>query len=400
MHRFPIMFFNIGAEPFAPEQMEYLLAFENSAEDVKGETGVPGLRIDFNSGVRVQVDKGRWHVRISDFDTGMVGFEGDISEKTLVSAEKYYIHWVVEAWKDGEKVFGHVMDLGGQKITIFMPNCMLGDTVGMLPYIRLLKDYYRAEVSLSPPKQFFQVCREYLPDIPIIDEIPEDSYAAFFLAIFDKPPYLTPSDYRCWTPDLTARAILGLHENAPKLKYYPTEDRKIMEPYVCIGVQASGIMKGWHYPNGWNIIVAYLKELGYRVICIDGSNHYEEDGYKIDIPEGAEDFTGMRPLMERINLLAYADFFVGLPSGLSWLADACDIPVVVISGFSLPIAEFDTPYRVTNPFVCHGCYNDIRVNWKGGCPYHKGSDREYECSKKLAPQQVANAINRVIADRQ
>ncbi len=102
--------------------------------------------------------------------------------------------------------------------------------------------------------------------------------------------------------------------------------------------------------------------------------------------------------MERINLLAYADFFIGLGSGLSWLAHACGIPVVLISGFSLPIAEFDTPYRIYNQYVCHGCYNDLKVRWKDGCPYHLGTDREFECSKAITPLQVVQAIERLRAD--
>ena len=40
-------------------------------------------------------------------------------------------------------------------------------------------------------------------------------------------------------------------------------------PYVCIGVQASMTAKGWLYPHGWDIVVDYLKSLGYRVLCID-----------------------------------------------------------------------------------------------------------------------------------
>ena len=107
----------------------------------------------------------------------------------------------------------------------------------------------------------------------------------------------------------------------------------------------------------------------------------------------------MKPLMERINLLAYADFFIGLGSGLSWLADACGIPVVLISGFSLPMGEFETPYRVTNQLVCHGCYNDIRVNWKDICPYHRSTEREFECSKSVTPLQVVQTIERLREDK-
>ena len=65
------------------------------------------------------------------------------------------------------------------------------------------------------------------------------------------------------------------------------------------------------------------------------------------IPYGAEDFTGDRSLQERVDLISGAAFFVGLASGLSWLAWGAGVPVVMIVGFTAPGTEFHTPYRVT-----------------------------------------------------
>ena len=58
------------------------------------------------------------------------------------------------------------------------------------------------------------------------------------------------------------------------------------------------------------------------------------------IPNGAEDETGDQPLTERARWLKHADFFIGLSSGLSWLAWAAGTPVVIISGFTHPLNEF------------------------------------------------------------
>lgn len=399
MHKYPLFYFSIRKDAIEPEQIDRLLYFEKAAGDVKLETGVEGLKFDFNAGVRVEVPAGNWHVKISDFDTDMVGFDGDIAEQVLISLEKYYVHWFVEVWHDGEKVFEHLLDLHQQKICIFMAKSVMGDTISVLPYVVALQKEYNATVSLMPPDPFKELCQEYMPDIAVLEDMPEDCYAAFCLAVFDLPPYLIPDDSRHWPPFRSAQVILGLHEMAPDILYYPTAPRAIQEKYVCIAVQASGIMKRWLYPDAWDMVVEYLKSMGYRVLCIDGSDRVVEEGYEVVKPAGAEDFTGMRPLMERVNILAYAEFFIGLGSGLSWLAHACGIPVVLISGFSLPIGEFDTPYRVTNQLVCHGCYNDIRVNWKDGCPYHKGTEREYECAKSITPLQVLQAIDRLMEDR-
>ncbi len=398
MHKYPLFYFSIRKDSIMPDQIERLLLFEKAVGDVKQETGVAGLKFDFNAGARVEVPAGNWHIKVSDFDTGMVGFDGEISEQVLISLEKYYVHWYIEAWLDGEKVFEHLQDLNNQKLYIFMVNGVLGDTVSVLPYVKMLQDKYHADITLFPPDSFRDLCGEYLPGVTVQTEIPDDCYASYCLAVFDYPPYLIPDDSRQWPPFRSAQVILGLHEKAEDIHYYPTAPREIQEKYVCIAVQASGIMKRWLYPEGWDIVVEYLKSLGYRVLCIDAYVAEIERGYEVRKPDGAEDFTGRKPLMERINLLAYADFFIGLGSGLSWLAHACGIPVVLISGFSLPIAEFDTPYRIYNQYVCHGCYNDLKVRWKDGCPYHLGTDREFECSKAITPLQVVQAIERLMDD--
>ena len=39
---------------------------------VRGETGIDGVRLDFNNGVRVEIPDGPWHVTIGDYDSGMV----------------------------------------------------------------------------------------------------------------------------------------------------------------------------------------------------------------------------------------------------------------------------------------------------------------------------------------
>lgn len=120
----------------------------------------------------------------------------------------------------------------------------------------------------------------------------------------------------------------------------------------------------------------------------------------VEMPAGAEDFSGKYNLIDRVNQLAYADFFIGMPSGLSWLAWAADIPVVLISGISEPWCEFSSAYRVYNPLVCHGCYNDLRVNCLhiADCIHHHGTPQAYECSKNISARQVIAAIARLIAD--
>lgn len=398
MHNYPVVYFNLSKDDFQPEQIPFLLNYEKEIGCIKLDTDICGLHIDFNGGIRASIPAGNWHVIISDDDSGIIGYDSDISESVLISAEKYFIRWKIDVYKDSELVFSHVMDLSGEKVYFFLAGNVLGDTIAVLPYLREIRDCYKCEVYFKPSTPFIDICNNYFPDINLCNEIPDDCYAAYCLALFQKTPYLIPDDSRLMTVDAAMRLQFNLPKTAPKQVYGPTSGRRIMERYVCISVHGSGIMKRWLHPEGWNTVVKYLKELGYKVFCIDGEAKYSEEQYCISIPDGAEDCTGMLPLMERINLLSYADFFIGIPSGLSWLAYVCDIPVVLISGFSLPYTEFDTAYRVMNTLVCHGCYNSTQVNWKDKCPYHKGTDREYECTKMITPKMVIRVIERLMDD--
>ena len=87
--------------------------------------------------------------------------------------------------------------------------------------------------------------------------------------------------------------------------------------------------------------------------------------------------------------------FVGVGSGLSWLAWTVGCRTCVISGFSLPYSEMTDCIRVMPPVgVCTGCFNRARLDpndWRW-CPDHAGSPRQFECTRAITPAQVIDAI--------
>ena len=175
--------------------------------------------------------------------------------------------------------------------------------------------------------------------------------------------------------------------------------RPLTEPYVCIAVQSTTQCKYWNNPNGWREIVAFLNQAGYRVICIDQKPAHGTGLIWNHIPNGAEDETGDRPLLERARWLKHAEFLVGLSSGLSWLAWAVGTPVVMVSGCTHPTNEFETPYRVTNYHACNSCWNDVRVRFDHKdflwCPRHKGTPRQFECTRLITAEQVKAVIKTI-----
>jgi FkbM family methyltransferase len=191
----------------------------------------------------------------------------------------------------------------------------------------------------------------------------------------------------------TATDILGLdyEEVRPLLKLPDTPKKK----KVGIGFHSTAQSKYWNNKSGWQEVVDYLNNLGYE--CMIYSK--EGDGYMNNFyPKGVSIFKGGN-LQEVIDDLSSCELFIGLGSGLSWLAWACKLPVVLISGFSEKWAEttLDT-YRVINESVCHGCFNSDRLdagdwNW---CPKHKGTSRQFECTNEITSEMVISQIEKII----
>ena len=104
---------------------------------------------------------------------------------------------------------------------------------------------------------------------------------------------------------------------------------------------------------------------------------------------------GEQKIEELIDNINSCEFFIGLSSGLSWLAWASRIPVVLISGFtSEDLEPKDGVIRVMNSSVCNGCWSRHKFdpgdwNW---CPEHKGTTRQFECSKSITSEMVINSI--------
>ena len=158
--------------------------------------------------------------------------------------------------------------------------------------------------------------RDAYPEIRFVthQEVPEQKlaatmYTSYALGLFfdDAENVRQPTDFRHVGLDRTAGYILGVDpaEEAPHLGC-PDEGPPIAEPYVCIAVQSSTQSKYWNNPNGWHEVIRFLKDNGYRVICIDQKPVHGTGLVWNHIPHGAEDETGDRPLAERARWLCHA----------------------------------------------------------------------------------------------
>ncbi|ANB75615.1 autotransporter strand-loop-strand O-heptosyltransferase [Paraburkholderia phytofirmans OLGA172] len=368
-----------------------------------------GIRFDFNLGCRITLPDGKWRIRLRDLDTGNVLFETAIGAGAVSSAKKYYVRFGIEVWDqshgDGLRVVDHTYDAKSRPVLIQFPVGTLGDIIGWFPYAVKFQQQHGCRLTCAMSGVLIPLFEEAYPDIQFItpEEVkPEQYYATYNIGLFfdDASSEWQPCDFRQVGLHRTAGHILGVDaaEQAPLLAL-EDDSRPIPERYVCIAAQSTTQCKYWNHPTGWREIVEFLRARGYRVICIDQKPTHGHGIVWNHIPYGAEDQTGDQPLTERARWLKHADFFIGLSSGLSWLAWAAGTPVVLISGFSSAANEFSTPYRVINYHPCNSCWNDARVRFDHAdflwCPRHAGTPRQFECTRLITPEQVKSVLRRI-----
>lgn len=372
------------------------------------QVGARDIRFDFNDGCRLLLPAGAWHVRLRDLDSGNILYETDIGAGRINSSKRYYLRCRLEVWDTAhptEPVLQHDYQARGQNVLIQFPVGTLGDTLGWFPYAVRFQEQHGCRLSCAMAECLIPLFQDVYPNILFLThEQVEVSryYATYSMGLFfdDEACIHQPCDFRLVGLHRTAGYILGVDptEVAPRIAMQD-DRRPIAEPYVCIAVQSSSHTKHWSNPTGWHEVVAFLKDAGYRVVCIDQKPVHGTGLVWNHIPHGVEDQTGNRSLSERVRWLKHAEFFVGLSSGLSWLAWAVGIPVVLISGFTHPINEFQTPYRVINYHACNSCWNDVRVRFDHKdflwCPRHANTPRQLECTRLITADAVKDAIRRI-----
>jgi autotransporter strand-loop-strand O-heptosyltransferase len=369
------------------------------------QQGSQGIRFDFNDGCRIALPEGDWQVRLSDALTNNTLYETQIKAGVVASSKKYYVPFEIQIRSGDTEVLRHRFDCSDQNVLIQFPVGTLGDLIAWFPYAVKFGEQHLCRLTCAMGAPVIALFKQLYPSITFVtpDEIqPDDYYATYNIGLYfdDEQNVRQPSDFRLVGLHRTAGYILGVDpDETPPHIDLPDDTRPIPEKYVCIAAQSTTQCKYWNNPSGWRELVQFLKDHGYRVICVDQKATHGTGMVWNHIPYGAEDQTGDRPLAERARWLKHAEFFVGLSSGLSWLAWAVRTPVVMISGFTHPTNEFQTPYRVINYHTCNSCWNDVRVMFDHKdflwCPRHAGTPRQFECTRLITTAQVKNIIKQI-----
>ena len=307
-------------------------------------------------------------------------------------SRKYYTKWKTKLLVN-DVTFEHEFNLENGRVFIVFESSSLGDTLAWIPYCEEFRKKHNCHVVVSSFMN--SMFEDQYPEIEFVDRgvlVPNINALFRFGWFYDKDK--EPQEPNTIPLQKAATNILGLDftEIRPKLSFTPGK-RPIDEKYITIGMSTTAGCKEWSHPNGWQTLINYLNDIGYKVAVIQ-----KESFSGI---ENVLDWTGDKPLQERMRQIYHSEFYIGLGSGLSWLAWAVNKHVVMISNFSEDGHEFtDNTTRITNPLVCNGCWNNPNFNFDKGdwywCPVHKGTDRQFECHKSITPEMVINQIQHLL----
>ena len=367
-----------------------------------------GILYDFNDGCRIKFPdgNGKWHITFSDLDTGTILYSADVQGGNMVtSVKKYYIKFHIAIFHVGEQkpFFEHILDLKDKEVLIQYPAGAVGDTIGWFSFMERFQKKHQCKLTCVLPEFAIGLFQKQYPDIKLIkcgDKPEKDPYATYYMGLFFRcNTSHQPIDFRQVGLHKTAAHILGVSDQDIPPRVDLSAKKTVKGKYCVISTQASSMAKHWNNPGGWDQVIQFLRSQGYKVFCINKDRNYGDGEHWKHIPWGVEDATGPLPTQERVNLIKDADFFIGLSSGASWLAWCCKVPIVLISGFTLPFCEYYTPYRIINYNVCTGCWDDRKENFDHSdfmwCPRHKGTPQAFECTKAISAEHVINTIKKI-----
>jgi autotransporter strand-loop-strand O-heptosyltransferase len=312
---------------------------------------------------------------------------------------EYFIDWKIDIYHGDDLVHTHKINLKNKKVFIAFDSKALGDTLAWFPYIETFRKKHNCELIVSTFHNY--LFEEHYPTLKFVNpgSTVHNLYAMYKLGIYytdnnNPNPLLNPNNFLEQPLQKMGSDILGLDyvEIKPKIS-----NKKIKkdDKLITIAFHGTAQPKYWNNPTGWQDVVDWLNDKGYKVKLLSREEsgymgNYHPDGIKKH-PEGS--------LQSVMNQMEKSKAFIGIGSGLSWLSWALGTKTVLISGFSEKWAEMQDCIRIGAPKdKCGGCFNKHRLdagdwNW---CPEHKGTERHFECTKSITSNMVITELKKFL----
>lgn len=345
------------------------------------------ILFNFTDGAYVEVQGDRslyYQVKFINDDTNELIYETRIMNNHWCrTSVKYFVRWRIEIYEKNHLIFHEVYNATDKRVYIAFDSSSLGDSIAWMPYVDEFRKKHNCQVIVSTFKNF--LFQDVYPEIEFVNpgSTVDNIYAMYKIGWFyDKNQ--EPAIPNTIPLQQTASNILGLdyQEIRPKLAYTPCNI--FSTKLVTIATNSTAGCKFWTR-EAWQELINHLHGEGYRVTNVSLEDNPFPNCFPLDD----------RSMQNTMDFINASEFFIGLSSGLSWLAWAMGKPVVMIANFTDENHEFQCT-RITNKNVCHGCWNKAENRFDRGdwnwCPVHKGTDRMFECQTTITAQQVIDAI--------
>ena len=310
-------------------------------------------------------------------------YENTIKSNSWIKLNRrWFTNWTIKVWENNYPIYHFELNYTNQRIYISLDSASLGDTIAWMPYVLEFKKKHNCHVIVSTFKNF--LFKDVYPELEFVEPGTavnniSGMYSVGWFYDNNKEPVL-PNTIPL---QKAATNILGLEykEIKPRIAYTPRDvfDGKI----VTIATNSTAGCKFWTR-EAWQELIHYLHEKNYRVINVSKEDNPFENC------EPLED----KSLQSAMDAISYSEFFIGLSSGLSWLAWAMNKPVVMIANFTEEGHEFSC-IRPIKKNVCSGCWNNPKYKFDKSwdwCPVHAGTDRQYECQSSITSGDVIELI--------
>jgi autotransporter strand-loop-strand O-heptosyltransferase len=303
---------------------------------------------------------------------------------------EYFTKWNTKIWEDGTLIYNETLNYKDKRVFINFDSKSLGDNISWIPYALEFQNVHECEVIVCT--HWNHLFRDVYPELEFVEpgSTVNNIHGQYTIGWFYDPKK-EPAMPNTIPLQQAATNILGLpfKEIKPRI-YHELGFRPYEQKYVTIATNSTSGCKFWTR-EGWQELINHLHSLGYKVINVSKENNPFDNCEKIK--DTAMDYT--------MNVIKHSEFFIGLSSGLSWLAWGMGKQVVMISNFTEPDHEFTSNcIRITNPKVCNGCWNSPIYKFDKGdwdwCPVHKGTKRQFECHTSITSKMVIDQIQHLL----
>jgi autotransporter strand-loop-strand O-heptosyltransferase len=358
--------------------------------------------ITFTDGAKVEIKsnfENQFLVQFIDAETEEVIHHTILKNNMWTkTAVMFYKKWKIRIYdvRKSLMMLEHELSLKDRNVLVFLDSRAVGDTVAWFPYFDEFQKKHGCNLFCGTFHNNI-IDKEAYPNLTFVEMgAPLDNiYATYRIGwYYDENSNIrlnmNPNEVKNQPMQKCASDILGLEykEVKPKLVLEENVEKK---KQIAIAIHGTCQAKYWNNPQGWQEVVDFCKSKGYEVLLLSK----EEDGYMgnshpkgiINHPQGT--------LNQVIKAIQESVAFIGIGSGLSWLAWCTETPVVLISGFSEAYTEPSVYARITSPEgKCGNCFNNHRLDpadWMW-CPEKKN----FECTKEISSQTVIESLKNLV----